>query len=236
MAWVVINHKPPILPDTTTVERIEDPMEHALFMTPTAKTPPGESVFFRNIQLFYMSMTFSPTSTTAITAILIPIGFVNLAALNVKQEVLGFQGGRFLFSVEGSALYGVSNLGSVMLGLEESSRVFFVRSTGIGSYQTTPRLNLHAHIGIMWNPAYGESHRGNIVPTFGVGADFRVSSRVKLIGEFISGFRFEDPDDLRLLNAGIRFHGRRLAFDAAYMFPISHPKDRLPFATIGYRF
>ena len=227
------HQEPPQTRADTTAHHNPDPLENALFMLPTAHTPARGSVIFRDFQLVFLTLGYSPTSTTTIViGGLFPI-FTNFNVLTfgVKQGLYNNPQDGLAFAVNGNVSIPISST------IEGNNFVWY--ASGVASYRIAEAVGIHGSVGII---GAGSSHDSENIRNalIGAGLDWRLSRSIKFISEFWTGVTlFEDVNNVSLLNFGIRIHGEHLAADIAAMRPLGAGDSELfliPLVTIGYRF
>ena len=191
-------------------------------MLPTAFTPPAHSFAFRDFELVFLSMGYSPTATTSLTGgTFFPIsGSFGVLSLGVKQQV---------YNADGTA---IALTGGTVLPLESDFETVFhggaVVSHRFAAGGHDDAFGLHAAAGYVWNEDGGEG-------LLGFGAEARLGGRAKFIAEFISA---QENSLDGAINLGISLHGERLSADIVGVRPLETDGDFLffPLVIVNYRF
>jgi hypothetical protein len=209
---------------TRVSRRGTDPAGYALFALPTAFMPPKGAGTFRDFELFFLTLGYSPTSTTSVTAgTLFPlVGSFGVLTLGVKQQ---------LFEIAGTA---TAVTGNLTLPLEGPDGNIFNANALLGhrfaanGYEDA--LGVHAGYGFMDGPGEG------LLGVYGFGSEVRLGAHAKFIIEYVSAGEFVDGG---LLNLGFRLHGERLSADIAGIRSLSAEGTDLlliPLVIVNYRF
>jgi hypothetical protein len=218
-------------PKSVTRHLDADPIAHALVLMPTAFLPPQGSIVFRDFELLFLTLGFSPTATTSIVAgAMFPISSeFNAVTVGVKQGV-------YQNKTATSALAVVGNV-TMPIGSDINEAGFLWLVNMVGSQSVTTAINVHAAVGGIGAQGSGASVQGM---SFGLGADARITKNVKFLAEVLrGGVSFDPGSSATLVNAGFRLHGERLSADICAMRPIGEDFGGLlfiPLINVGYRF
>lgn len=210
-----------------------DPIGHTLLLLPTAFTPPKGSLVFRDFELVFLTLGYSPTASTSIVGgAMLPLApDFNAATLGIKQQ-LWLSGDRATaFAVTGNV--------TVPFGSEVNDAGFLWLANGVASHRFVRGFGVHAALG-----GVGAQGRGEGVQSFslGLGTDVRVNDNFKIIGEYLRGGTSFDPSGkLALASLGVRLHGERISADIAAVRPVEGEISLgdlwfVPLVNIGYRF
>jgi hypothetical protein len=208
-----------------------DPIGHTLLLLPTAFTPPKGSLVFRDFELLFLTLGYSPTASTSVVAgAMFPVSTqFNAATLGVKQQLY--------LSGDRATAFAVTGNVTMPFGSEINDAGFLWLANGVVSHRFLRGFGVHAAAGGVGAQGRGESVQSL---SLGAGADLRVHDNAKLIAEYLRGGTSFDPGgSLSLLNFGIRLHGERLSADIAAVKPLEGEIEGLwlyPLVTIGYRF
>ncbi len=208
-----------------------DPIGHALVLMPTAFLPAQGSVVFRDFELLFLTLGYSPTATTSVVAgAMFPISAdFNALTFGVKQGL--YQDARAT-----RALAVVGNI-TVPVGREINEAGFLWLANVVGSQRVTNGFGIHGALGGVGVQGRGENKQSL---SLAAGFDLRVTSNMKLLGEVLRGGTSLDPSSsLTLANIGIRLHGERLSADIAALRPLEGSLGDLlfiPLINVGYRF
>jgi hypothetical protein len=208
-----------------------DPIGHALVLMPTAFLPPQGSVVFRDFELLFLTLGYSPTASTSVVAgAMFPISAdFNALTFGVKQ-------GLYQNAQATRAVAVVGNI-TVPVGREINEAGFLWLANLVGSQRVTERLGVHAAFGAVGVQGKGANNQSLSVAA---GFDTRVTKNIKILGEVMRGGTSFDPNtSLTLANVGIRLHGERLSADIAAMRPLGQSMGDLlviPLINVGYRF
>jgi hypothetical protein len=233
-------------------ERItEDPEGEALFLVPTAFTPPKNSGSFRDAELLLLNVGFAPTASTSLTGgFLFPVtSEMQMLTGAIKQRLFLSDSGNAALAVSGSITKPYGDFSTKTRLRYEAAAIFSLRSrTTVGNFQDG--VGLHAALGYVWEKQRGEylgypsryaSDLWRNQVSFGCGAEIRLTRHVKLIGEFTNVQPlFFDSDEIKgLINFGLRLHGAKLAADLAGIRPVTDEDlgnfFAFPLITISYR-
>jgi hypothetical protein len=218
-------------PGHVTSKLDADPIGHALVLMPTAFLPPQGSIVFRDFELLFLTLGYSPTATTSVVAgAMFPISAeFNAITLGVKQGV-------YLSNAANTALAVVGNI-TVPLGRDINEAGFLWLLNAVGSHRVAQGFNVHAAVGGIGAQGRGESVRGL---SAALGSDYRLTNNVKVLAEVLrGGVSFDPGSSATLINAGFRLHGERLSADICAMRPVGEDFGGLlfiPLINVGYRF
>ncbi len=205
-----------------------DPIGHTLLLMPTAFTPPKGSVVARDFELLFLTLGYSPTSTTSIVAgAMFPVTTeFNALTVGIKQGV---------YSQANGAIAVVGNV-TLPISEEINNAAFLWLLNVVASYRFADQVGVHVAAGGVGAQGRGEGVRSASV---GVGTDIRLTPHIKLLGEVLHGGTSFDPSSAAtIINMGIRIHGERLSADIAGMRTVQEVGDffLIPLVSIGYRF
>ena len=207
----------------------EDPSGQALFFMPTAFTPPKGSVVFRDFELLFLTLGYSPTNTTSIVAgAMLPFtSEFNAVTLGVKQGL--YQKANGAIALAGNVTIPISN--------EINEAAFLWLLNAVASYRFADQIGVHVAAGGIGLQGSGE-HTQSL--SMGFGTDVRLFPHLKFIGEVLHGGTTFDPgSDGTLVDFGIRIYGERLSADIAGVRSLDDNMGDLwflPLVSIGYRF
>ena len=221
-------HATDLEPDRKTADIDRDPIAHTLLLMPTAFTPPKGSIVFRDFELLFLTLGYSPTNTTSIVAgALFPITpEFNALTFGIKQGV---------YQQANGAVAVVGNI-TVPVGREINDAGFLWLLNAVASYRFADEVGVHIAAGGNGAQGKGTSVQGL---SMGLGSDVRLGAHVKLLAEVLHGATTFDPGSSgTLINLGIRIHGDRLSADIGGMRPLENTGDLLfiPLVSVGYRF
>jgi hypothetical protein len=207
-----------------------DPLGHTLVLMPTAFLPPKGSIVFRDFELLFLTLGYSPTASTSIVAgAMFPITpDFNALTVGVKQGV-------YLNKSATTALAVAGNV-TVPIGRQINDAGFIWLLNGLASHRVTDNFGIHGAAGGIGAQGSGESVQSL---SLAAGADLRVTGNVKIIGEVLrGGVSFDPGSSATLINAGFRLHGERLSADLCALRPLEDFGDLwfIPLITVGYRF
>jgi hypothetical protein len=207
--------------------RDTDPAGYALYMLPTAFMPPAKAFTFRDFELVFLTFGYSPTSTTALTAgTFFPItGHFGVLTLGGKQQLFQFDG--TAAAVTASFTLPLEGADGVLI----NTNAVISQRFALAGYRDA--LGIHGVVGYLAVKGDGGGEGQGV---FGFGAEARISSHVKFIGEYVGLQEFSQDG---LLNIGIRLHGERLSADIVGMRPVEADGSDLlfiPLVIVNYRF
>lgn len=207
-----------------------DPIGHALVLMPTAFTPSKGSLVFRDFELLFLTLGYSPTASTSIVAgAMFPVTTeFNAFTLGIKQGV---------YQTANQAIAVVGNV-TVPVGTNIDGEGFLWLLNAVGSYRFKPGFGVHGAVGGVGVQGRGASEQSL---SLAAGTDVRVGPYFKLLGEVLRGGTTFDPgSSLTLVNVGVRIHGERLSADIAAMRPVGADFSTdllfIPLINVGYRF
>jgi hypothetical protein len=159
-----------------------DPIGHTLLFMPTAFTPPKGSVVFRDFELLFLTLGYSPTSSTSVVAgAMFPVtSEFNALTLGVKQGV--YQKANGAVALAGNVTLPIGG------DIDESGILWLLNA--VASYRFDDRLGVHMAAGGIGAQGRGENVQGISV---GLGTDVRLGPHVKLLGEVLHGATTFDP-------------------------------------------
>lgn len=217
-------------PPHVTAKLDADPLAHTLVLMPTAFLPPQGSIVFRDFELLFLTLGYSPTASTSVVAgAMFPISpDFNALTFGVKQGV-------YLNTSATTAVAVAANV-TVPVGSEIDEAGFIWLLNGLASHRVTKGFGIHGAVGGIGAQGSGESVQGF---SLAVGADLRLTGNVKIMGEVMrGGVSFDPGSSATLINAGFRLHGERLSADLCALRPLEDFGDLwfIPLITVGYRF
>lgn len=206
------------------------PADQALFFMPTAFTPKKGTVSFRDFELLFLTLGFSPTNTSSITGgFLFPLSSdVQVLTVGVKQRLWMAEDGHAALAVTANYTNPIGNLADTYTGIFNSNLVASYRLP----FADDPKLDgtgAHLALGYLGGSAVQDNYPGNKSThwertySFAAGAEARMSPYSKMIVEYLSGAPFDPKNDFNggILTLGVRLHGNRLSADIAGMRPIT---------------
>jgi hypothetical protein len=217
-----------LLPPRVARRLDADPIGHTLVLMPTAFLPPKGSVVFRDFELIFLTLGYSPTDNTSVVAgAMLPFtSEFNALTVGVKQS---------LFQKANGAVAVVGNV-TVPLGSGIDEAGFLWLLNGVASYRFDDRIGVHAAVGGIGAQGHGEGVSGL---SLGAGTDLRLTDHIKVLGEVLHGGTSFDPgSDATLIDFALRIHGERLSADIGGIRPLEDIGNLLfwPLVSIGYRF
>ncbi len=222
----------PVREETTRSRYTDaDPIGHTLVLIPTAFLPPQGSVVFRDFELLFLTLGYSPTASTSVVAgALFPVSAdFNALTFGVKQGLYQDDEARSAVAVVGNV--------TVPVGREINDAGFLWLVNVVASHRIKPGFGVHAAAGGVGVQGRGASEQSM---SLAAGFDVRLTGNMKLLGEVLRGGTSFDPgSSLTLANFGIRLHGERLSADIAAMRPLDQSLGDLlfvPLINVGYRF
>jgi hypothetical protein len=202
---------------------IRDPADQALFFMPTAFLPPAKAISFRDFELFFLTLGFSPTAMTSLSAgFLFPISpDFQLLTAGIKQRVWEAPDGRLALALTGNFTKPIGNL--------EFGSTFLLNSNLVGGYRSETGSGVHLAMGYLGARTVDEDYDGdesyewNGSFAFALGGEARIGPHAKFIGEFLSALPVGTGADVDggLLTVGVRIHGERISADIAGTRPIT---------------
>jgi hypothetical protein len=187
--------------------RTSDPDINSVMLSPTPATLPKGDMYFRSFELILLNYGYSLTNTTDLSiGALFPISSTwNFVSLGIKQMVLD----RTRHNV------GVAVSGNLTVPAKDASSFGLLTGIiGIGDPDRSLNITLGASI--------VEDNEAGFF--YLVGADYRVSERIKLIAEFGNEANFiEDDDDENIrgvVNVGVRIFGEKISAALSGIRPI----------------
>jgi hypothetical protein len=207
-----------------------DPADQALFFMPTAFTPPARAFSFRDFELFFLTLGFSPIDATAITVgFLFPITpELQVLTAGFKQRLWQDPDGLKAVSLTGNVTKPVGELNSASLLLANSNLVAGWRNqAGAGAHAAVGYLAARSEEDDDYynsESIYVErkTHEWKGSLSYALGAECRVTPHAKFLGEYLSAMPFDADGDFNagLLTVGFRLHGDHLSADIAGTRPI----------------
>jgi hypothetical protein len=205
-----------------------DPIGHTLLLMPTAFTPPKGSIVFRDFELLFLTLGYSPTNSTSIVAgAMLPFtSEFNALTAGIKQGLYRKANGAV--AVAGNITMPVSSSNN------EANFIWLLNL--VGSYRFGDLVGMHVAAGGIG--AHGQIESVQSV-SYGLGTDIRLGSHIKLLGEILhGGTTFNPGSDGTLVNFGIRIHGERISADIGGVRPLEDMGSLwfIPLLSVGYRF
>lgn len=221
-------HDSELLPPRKAAQLDPDPIGHTLMLMPTAFTPPKGSIVFRDFELLFLTLGYSPTNTTSIVAGgLFPVSTeFNAFTFGIKQGL--YQKANGAIAVAGNITVPMGS------GINDAGYIWLLN--GVGSYRFADKVGIHIAAGGIGAQGRNANAQGF---SLGLGSDIRLGSHVKLLAEVLHGGTTFDPGSSgTLINLGLRIHGDRLSADIGGMRPLENTGDLLfiPLLSVGYRF
>ncbi len=208
-----------------------DPIGHALVLMPTAFLPPKGSIVFRDFELLFLTLGYSPTATTSIVA-----GAMFPVSTEFNAITVGVKQGLYQNNAATTAVAVVGNV-TVPVGTNINDAGFLWLASLVGSQRVAPGFNVHGAVGGIGAQGSGENVQGF---SFGFGTDYRLTQNVKFLAEVLrGGVSFDPGSNATLINVGFRLHGERLSADICAMRPVGNNFTDvlfLPLINVGYRF
>jgi hypothetical protein len=207
---------------------MREPSDQALFFLPTAFTPPARAVTFRDFELFFLTLGYSPTDATSLTAgALFPISpEVQVLTAGIKQRLWHSRDGMSALAVTGNITKPIGDF------VDDSP--LFMNSNLVYGNRNETGSGIHAAVGYLAarqeteeydsrSGTYRDVQEWNGGYTWGIGAEGRLTPHIKAIGEYVSAAPFGDAADFDggLLTLGVRLHGENLSADIAGTRPIT---------------
>lgn len=219
-------------PRSLTRKLDADPIGHTLVLMPTAFLPPQGSLVFRDFELLFLTLGYSPTAATSVVVgAMFPItSQFNAITAGVKQGLYQNKAATTAVALAGNV--------TVPIGSEINEAGFLWLLNIVGSQRVKPGFNVHGALGGVGAEGGGESARSF---SFAAGTDVRLTGNVKFLAEVLrGGVSFDPGGSLTLVNAGFRLHGERLSADICAMRPVGDDFGGslwlIPLINIGYRF
>jgi len=183
----------------TLLGREYRPGDHELCLMPTAYTMPVGDRYFTDYELAILNFTFAPSEGTHLGIFsLFPVTkqFVDTFSFGIKQNYMRI---KYIES-------------AVWLAFVPK-----IKAVNIGNVISVSNENSSVHIGIS---ALSGSFTKKTEYVFMIGSKFKLSERTSLIAEYgnLQSWITEEPDGIALF--GIRFQGKRVAWDIAGIRPL----------------
>jgi len=202
---------------------IREPSDQALFFMPTAFTPPAKSFSFRDFELLFITMGYSPTDMTSISGgFLFPVSpDLQLLTAGIKQRLWEDPDGTTALAVTGNITKPLGDL--------SDDNSFFVNANLVAGKRNETGSGIHAAIGYLGAKTLKDDIGGDKTYdwhgsfTYALGAEGRLTPHVKFIAEYLSAVPFGEGANIGggLLTMGLRLHGDRLSADIAGTRPIT---------------
>ncbi|MBU1700866.1 MAG: hypothetical protein KJ927_18125 [Candidatus Eisenbacteria bacterium] len=198
-----------------------DPCYNSIMFCPTTATLPKGSFYFRDFELFIINFGYAMTNTTNLSfGTHFPVtGSLEFFTAGVKQQILDRETNPIGLAASLSGTFyddGSFGTGAIIVGVGDKNR----------------SLNVSLMEG------FNENDESGIILL--VGADARLSQNIKLIGEYVdvSSFTSFDDDDeyIGLINVGIRFFGRQMAFSLTGFRPLRDTGDFIAFPMASFSY
>jgi hypothetical protein len=213
----------PALAEDGASNPARDPADQALFFMPTAFLPPAKAISFRDFELFFLTLGYSPTAMTSLSAgFLFPISpDFQLLTAGIKQRVWEAPDGHLALALTGNFTKPIGDL--------EFGSTFLLNSNLVGGYRNETGSGVHLAMGYLGARTVDEDFQGdesydwNGSFAFALGGEARIGPHAKFIGEFLSALPFGAGTDVDggLLTVGVRIHGDRISADIAGTRPIT---------------
>jgi hypothetical protein len=217
-------------PPSVTRKLSADPIAHTLVLMPTAFFPPQGSIVFRDFELLFLTLGYSPTEFTSVV-----VGGMFPITPQFNAITLGVKQGIYQNKAVTRAVAVAANV-TVPMGRDINEAGFLWLLNGLVSQRVTPGFAVHGAVGGIGAQGRGESIRSL---SLGLGADLRLNGNMKLLGEVLrGGTSFNPGSSTTLVNAGIRLHGERLSADLSALKPLEDMGDLwvIPLISVAYRF
>ena len=210
-----------------------DPSGQTLVLMPTAFTPPAGTWSFKDFELFFLTLGYSPTASTSVSVgAFFPVNpsQFELFTFGVKQQLFASPDGQSAVAVDADII--------TPTGENFDGDVSIWTASLIGSLESQGVIGVHGAIGMI-GPFRSEAD-GNVL-TLALGTDFRITPHAKFIAEYLRGSVTNVDGSVSVINVGFRIHGERLSADICGVHPIVEGKDLnglflYPLINIGYRF
>jgi hypothetical protein len=195
---------------------------------PTAFTPPAGTWSFKDFELLFLTLSYSPTSSTSLavgaTFPVDPSQF-ELLTFGIKQQLFQTPDGQGAIAVDGDIIEPVGQ------DIDEDAGIWTLSL--IGSVMPQPTFGIHGAIGLM-APFQGDGSFFSLA----LGTDIRLTPHVKFIAEYLRGEVSTEDDAGSIINFGFRIHGEKLSADICGLRPLEDSGDLFlwPMLNIGYRF
>lgn len=175
------------------------PGDHELCLMPTAYTMPVGDRYFTDYEIAFLNFSFAPLEGTHLSIFsLFPVTkqFLDTFSFGIKQNYMRTK------HVE-SAVW--------------LTFVPEIKAVNVGNVISLSKENSSVHLGIS---ALSSSFIKKTEYIYMIGGKFKLSERTSLIAEYgnLHSWLVEEPDGIALF--GIRFHGKRVAWDIAGIRPL----------------
>lgn len=210
-----------------------DPSGQTLVLMPTAFTPPAGTWSFKDFELLFLTLGYSPTSSTSVSVgAFFPINpsQFELFTFGIKQQLFAAPDGQSAVAVDADLI--------TPTGENVDGDASIWTATLIGSLESQGMIGVHGAIGMMGS--FKSEADGNVL-TLALGTDFRLTPHAKFIAEYLRGSVTNVDGSVSAINVGFRIHGERLSADICGVRPIVEDQDfdglfLYPLINIGYRF
>jgi hypothetical protein len=237
--------------DGRVTPRDRDPSGQALFFLPTAFTPHQGAFTFRDFELLFLTLGYSPTDATSITlGALFPItSEFQLFTAGFKQQLVLSGDRTMAVALTGSFTKPVSDDVDGLDFLVNSNLVVSRRVPG-GIFADA--FGVHGalgYAGISYKEetydydclCYDTERRWEDNLSFGGGAEARLTPNAKFMVEYLNAFPFTPEESgIGVFTIGFRLHGTRLSADIAGFRPVTDEDMGdlflYPLLNVGYRF
>jgi hypothetical protein len=219
-----------------------DPSQHILVMMPTAFTAPAGTWSFEDFELLFLTLSYSPTSSTAVTlGALFPVdpGDIEVLTLGLKQRLYQTPGGHMALAVTGDF--------SKLMGDNSDESAFWTANlVGSMTFHDThsgdEEMGLHAAIGeagSLQSENNDNPHVNNGL-SWALGYEMRLTPHAKFLVEYLNGGEFlGSSTNESIFNIGFRIHGQHLSADICGFRLLDEDMGNIfliPMVNIGYRF
>jgi hypothetical protein len=211
--------------ETTSPELQKWPIDnsgYSLLFMPTAFMQPKGTIYFRDRELLFMNLDFSPFKRTSFSAgCLFPITFdFQMLTLGAKFQLaaLTTESGTIAFAAAGNAAVTMFadvpywSAGCVMSYRSMSGRLGFHGLLGIQGSQT-------GRVDFLYSEESNAGWDRNIL--YAIGTEGQITPRSKLIVELFNYAPFQDSANINYLSLGFRLFGERLSADIGAIEPLS---------------
>ncbi len=210
-----------------------DPSGQTLVLMPTAFTPPAGTWSFKDFELLFLTLSYSPTASTSVSVgAIFPINpsQFELFTFGVKQQLFAAPDGQSAVAVDADLI--------TPTGENVDGNYSVWTATLIGSLESQGMIGVHGAVGMMGS--FNAEADGNVL-TLALGTDFRLTPHAKFIAEYLRGSVTNVDGSVSAINVGFRIHGERLSADICGVRPIVEDQDfnglfLYPLINIGYRF
>ncbi|MGE5680310.1 MAG: hypothetical protein ACM34K_05460 [Bacillota bacterium] len=192
----------------STLERQQyDPGDHELLFMPTAYTMQKGKAYFSDYELFFLNLTYAPSSRTHIgTFLLFPIidTFVETITIGLKQNY-----------------YSSEYFSAAFLGAFTPKN----RDYAVGNVFSFGRKKASFHMGFIAAGVPDDEVQGIIM----LGGRVDLSDKLAGIAEYTNATSTSGSDFYGFLSFGIRFHSQNVAWDLAAVRALTNKSGKLLF-------